>query len=342
MSSKRIFRGGFKKPLSILLIYLIAFGVLSAIYVSKIHAFLAFTNTVEPQILLVEGWLDENYIKMAADEINNHGYEKVFTTGGNLPDAFRLHTNGGLIYQLNDILHENIKKAITTVSLACYGTPAYKVYPQVNLWADTILLATFIVEAEPKTYSFQLPVSISEVEKIIVEFTNDAFDGWKDRNLFVLNLSIDGEDFGVRRKGVYYDRGKLDGKECAQIDASNYADQARKLLIKYGIEESWIVAIPAEAHHSNRTLSHAVAVKNRIRTINIPIHSINIFTKGTHARRSFMTYRRVLGDDVRFGVISIPSNTYNPERWWRSRVGKMSVVYESLACIYYWAVLFFV
>ncbi|MCF8370189.1 MAG: hypothetical protein K9H64_01115 [Bacteroidales bacterium] len=342
MFTKRIFLAAFKIPLLILFIYLIGFGVLSALYVSKIHDFLAITKTVEPQVLLVEGWLDENYIKMAADEINKHGYEKVITTGGNLPEAFRLHTNGGLIYHLNDILHENVKKAITTISLTCYGTPAYNIYPQVKLWADTLLLATFFVEREPKNYSFQLPVTISEVERIIIEFTNDAFDGWKDRNLFVLNLLVDGEGIGVRHKGVYYDRGKLDGKECEQIDASNYADQARKLLIIYGIEESRIVAIPAEAHNSNRTLSHALAVKKQIGRINLPIHSINIFTKGTHARRSYMAYRRVLGDDIHFGVISKPSNTYDPERWWRSRVGTMSVVYESLAYIYYWAVLFFV
>jgi hypothetical protein len=212
----------------------------------------------------------------------------------------------------------------------------------VDLWADTLLLATFYVEKEPRSYSFQLPVSISEVEQIIIEFTNDAHDGWKDRNLFVMNLLVDGEEIRVRQKGVYYDRGLLDGNECTSVEARSYAEQAMKLLIKYGVEESRIVAMASETQNNNRTLSHVQAVKNQIGNVGFPVRFINILTKGTHARRSLMTYQRVFGDDIHFGVISLPSNSYNPEQWWRWRLGAMEVIYESLACLYYWVILFFV
>lgn len=324
-------------------LYLIAFVLLIALYVSRAHSFLAVTNRVQPQVLLVEGWLEENYFEAIAKEIKTQGYEKVITTGGSLPNEFRMHTNGGLIYQLNEIGGEASKNC-TTITLTCRGTEAYGIYPQVNVWADSVLVANFFAVKEFQDYMFHVPDPISTVSRISIEFTNDDCEGLKDRNLYVKNLLVDGVGLGVRRNGVYYDRGIINGQDCESIDALSYADQAKKLLIIYGIDESWIISIPSEtvATDRNRTLSHALSVRKWKESTSYPLRFVTIFTNGTHARRSLMIYRRVLGNDVKVGVISIPSYNYDPSNWWKSNLGVQSVIYETIALVYYWAIMFFV
>jgi hypothetical protein len=324
-------------------LYFAAIVLLVALYASRAHSFLSVTIKTKPQVLLVEGWLEENYYEEIAKELSTGQYEKVITTGGSLPNEFRMHTNGGLIYRLNEIgvqTYGNCK----TVSLTCYGTEAYGVYPEVNVWADSICIGNFYTRKETAIYTFQIPDSIKNVEKIIVEFTNDACEGWKDRNLYILNLSADGVDLGVRRVGVYFDRGLIDGVDCHSVFAHSYADQALRLLVENGVYKSRIISISSESPNnaSNRTLSHALSVKKWKETTKFPLRSINIYTKGTHARRSLMTYRKVFGDDVNIGVIAMPSYNYDPSRWWMSSMGIQSVFYETFALIYYWVVLFFV
>jgi len=63
---------------------------------------------------------------------------------------------------------------------------------------------------------------------------------------------------------------------------------------------------------------------------------------GTHACRSQMIYQDVLGEKIQIGVISIPSMSYNSEKWWLSWAGIRSVGYESFATVYYWLILQFV
>ena len=63
---------------------------------------------------------------------------------------------------------------------------------------------------------------------------------------------------------------------------------------------------------------------------------LNLMTRGLHARRSWMVYRKVFGPGVRVGVISCPPHNYLPAKWWQSSAGLKGVIGETIATGYEW------
>lgn len=54
-----------------------------------IHPFLAVTDRVETNTMVVEGWLDQTDMAQAADEFKRGHYQRIFTTGGPVHGAVR-------------------------------------------------------------------------------------------------------------------------------------------------------------------------------------------------------------------------------------------------------------
>jgi hypothetical protein len=48
---------------------------------------------------------------------------------------------------------------------------------------------------------------------------------------------------------------------------------------------------------------------------------VNIVTLGPHARQSLLAYSRMVGPDIPVGVISVPKDDYDPDRWWAYAAG---------------------
>src|SRR5947199_1590926 len=54
----------------------------SALVLTGVYPFLAITQRVNANILVVEGWIDEYAIRAAVNEFRSGDYSRVFTTGG--------------------------------------------------------------------------------------------------------------------------------------------------------------------------------------------------------------------------------------------------------------------
>lgn len=52
------------------------------VVILNIYQFLAVTDRVNTNILVVEGWIQRHAIRAGADEFNSGSYERIFTTGG--------------------------------------------------------------------------------------------------------------------------------------------------------------------------------------------------------------------------------------------------------------------
>jgi len=73
----------------------------------NIHPFLAVTNRVNTNVLVVEGWIQRYAIRAGAGEFKNGSYERIFTTGG--PE----NGNGGCVndyYTSASVAAESLKK----------------------------------------------------------------------------------------------------------------------------------------------------------------------------------------------------------------------------------------
>ncbi len=67
------------------------------------------------------------------------------------------------------------------------------------------------------------------------------------------------------------------------------------------------------------------------RRIVIDATSLNLMTMSDHSRRSRLLFRKALGRDYHVGIISIESQDYDPNRWWKSSEGVRTVVGEIIA-----------
>ena len=63
---------------------IVAFGLLlvGVLVLKEVYPFLAITQRVNANILVVEGWIDEYAIRAAVNEFRSGDYSRVFTTGG--------------------------------------------------------------------------------------------------------------------------------------------------------------------------------------------------------------------------------------------------------------------
>lgn len=62
--------------------FLVAGCLGTTLFAVSIHPFLAVTDRVDSEVLIVEGWIHEYAIRAAVDEFNTHGYRQVIATGG--------------------------------------------------------------------------------------------------------------------------------------------------------------------------------------------------------------------------------------------------------------------
>jgi hypothetical protein len=137
----------------------------------------------------------------------------------------------------------------------------------------------------------------------------------------------DGEVKRIFTTGVPLDRGTF------LTEYRNYAELCAASLAKMGIEPQRLCPVPASAAKTDRTRTMARALKAVLDGENIPAAEkrINLYTLGTHGRRSWRIFKEVLGSDWQVGVISVPSEDYDASRWYRQSGGAKTVLDELVA-----------
>jgi hypothetical protein len=108
-----------------------------------------------------------------------------------------------------------------------------------------------------------------------------------------------------------------------------YAEQCKYKLLRMGIDERVIIAVPTTKNHRSRTFSYAQSTVEWIRQNRATTKAINIFTLGTHARKSYVLYKKATGKEINVGVISAPPVDYNPLYWYLSNIG-IGFVFKNL------------
>lgn len=117
------------------------------------------------------------------------------------------------------------------------------------------------------------------------------------------------------------------------IDKNSYAAIAKELLSIYGVPAQQVVALPSKQVRKDRTRMTAQTVSQWLAK-NPEIQAITLISEDTHARRSFMIFRKYIPQHFDLGVISLSSLEYEAEQWWTSSEGVRAVLYEGIACLY--------
>ncbi|MCB2218910.1 MAG: YdcF family protein [Bacteroidetes bacterium] len=125
-----------------------------------------------------------------------------------------------------------------------------------------------------------------------------------------------------RMKGAHLDQYENDGEFSAAT------------LQGLGFDRSKIIVIALDEDiQRDRTYASAVALHDWM------IHNnwkdnFNLATLGTHARRSQLLFEKAFDHQNQIGIISIPNQSYQAKKWWKSSQGFREVTKELIAWIY--------
>ena len=113
-----------------------------------------------------------------------------------------------------------------------------------------------------------------------------------------------------------------------------YAERGAAVLIKLGLSTNEVSAVPSPRVRQDRTYTCAKTLRQWLAANNIAVTNIHLVSVGPHSRRSRLLFQKAFGKDIRVGTMAIPSQEYDPARWWRSSAGFRGVTSEQIAYIY--------
>lgn len=331
MKKKILFRLAFIFILIILIGYILfkpASNYLSA-YLSK-------SNHVNANILIVEGWLPGYALKMANNEFKNNGYDCIITTGLKSPiNYYGLFSNGYLIfYQKNKLPRVN-GYGLHSIEVDAFSELGGNNRAHFNLFINDSLTSDFYAEKKENKYITNWKGDLNKIDSIMVQFDNDDWGDFGDRNLFVKNIIIDHKIIIPDLSKYEYVFLKVGEEQSTLNNFNSNAELARNSLISMGIDSSRIIATSGDRVIINRTLTSALAFRDWLKTTNIKVKGINIISLGAHTRRTWMIYNKILHRRFEIGIISLPDYEFN-----HSRVYKLiKTIREILGIIYYWFIL---
>ncbi len=319
----------------ILIILLAGYFMLKPVF-KYLDRFLAESQPVNANLLVIEGWLPDYAIDEALKEIRKHPYQHIITTGLKYSERyFNLSENGYLIFYTKSRKPFNTESKPHIFEIQAEGSLSGKYSAHFNFYVNDSLIASYVANKRKEKFFAKWTGSLSSVDSFMVQFTNDYKDEKHDINLFVKDITIDKKIVLPYMYNSEFDISKLDGRRRMRNNYSSLAERARNRLLAKGIDSSLVIAIPGKHAFVNRTLKSALAFRHWLDTTNCEIKGINVLSLGTHARRTWIIYRKILHEKYDIGIISVPDYNFNHSR--ATRLFK--TIREILGIIYYWFVL---
>ena len=324
-----------KKGLISIILFLLLLSIISLPVIYSISGRLSKTTRVKANILLVEGWIPHYAINMAYTEFINNTYDRVITTGIRISGYFQVSMNGYMIFYTRDILKEidNIEDHI--IEIDAYSEMDGIDCAHFNVFVNDSLVADFFADKKKRQYQIPWKGRLSNIDSVMIQFDNDMFYDYGDRNLYVKEIVFDHKTYIPYQYNSEYDAGDLDGKRRFINNFNSYAELGRNKLLLTGLDSSLILAITGKKVRFNRTLTSALAFRDWLKISNIEVNGINIVTSGVHAKRTLMTYNKILEKNYEIGIISLPN--YKEQNSRKYKV--LKTLRETFDLIYYWFIL---
>lgn len=318
------------KLLTALLIFLILIIVLARPLTIRIAEYLSKTEKADANLLVIEGWLPFDDLKAAADEFLSGEYEYILTTGLKATTRYyNVNTDGYLIFYIGSALTEPVTEVAVKASSELEGENS----AHFNLWVNDTIIRDFTADKKRRVYSS--PWNGDAVDSVMIEFDNDRMGRFGDRNLFVKEVILNGKTSIPFLNNSVYDISALDNRNRIINNMNSNSELTAKRLLSMGIDSSKVIAVPGNNVRVNRTLTSALALRDWLKTSGISVKGINIVSNGTHSRRTWLTFKRVLDNSVNVGVIALP-DTRNTGV---DGVGYVKTLRETIAYIYYMLIL---
>lgn len=298
--------------------------------------YLSKSGKVKANILIVEGWLPDYALEMAYNEFRKSGYDYIITTGLQTPISYYgLFSNGFLIFYSKNRFSAINDYGPHSIEVDAYSELGGENRAHFNLFINDSLTADFYVEKKEKKYKTNWKGSLNNIDSIMVQFDNDSWGDFGDRNLYIKDINIDHKitipNLNKSESVVL----KVGSERSIINNFNSNAELSKYRLMSMGIDSSQIKATPGKRVIINRTLTSALSFRDWLKTSKLDIKGINIISLGAHTRRTWMIYNKILHKKYEVGIISLPDYDFNQSGSYRL----LKTVREALGIIYYWFIL---
>lgn len=114
----------------------------------------------------------------------------------------------------------------------------------------------------------------------------------------------------------------------------NFAELSAATLLAMGFDPQKLIVLPAPQVQRDRTFTSALALKQWLTAPEQNVTAVNVYSLGTHARRSRLLFRLALEPEIQVGILAAAPNDYDSARWWKFSSGTRVVVSETIAYVY--------
>jgi hypothetical protein len=302
------------------------------IYLFQAYDFLNFTRKNKAEILVVEGWLPDAVLNKAREEFLQNRYSMVITTGFPYREGVLIGSDGRVEFPVDQKI-DPPADSLYTIGLWIRGTKSMGHFPHIIMYADSTRLGAFFTSRKKKEYSFTLKLE-KPPEFIRVDFDNDAFTKYTDRNLFYYAATVNGHTFPANSQSVGYYR-RENGKYILHNRLSHgTATSASSFLVKAGIPDSLVIAVETRHKIKSKTYTSALDVRTWLEKNKPGRHALTIFTEATHAHRSYLSFQKAFGITADLGMITFVDRNMNRSNWWKSLRGWRTILYETTGILY--------
>jgi hypothetical protein len=114
----------------------------------------------------------------------------------------------------------------------------------------------------------------------------------------------------------------------------NYALDAGRLMIRLGLPADRLIGAPAQETLGQRTFVSALAAHRALEARGLHPTAVNVFTIGSHARRSRLIFAKAFSPHTRVGVISWTPKDFSAGPWWKSSDRAEDMIKETVGYAY--------
>lgn len=292
-----------KNKTLIILILLFILFVIGWFYTGEpLHKFLSIYNpSSKADILIAEGWLDNNELEFVAQYFKKNDYQYLITTGYPLNQDLLMYKNGTYYLKIHQ---PSINNHGSELKVHLKGSLPYKHASVFKIFVNEKLIALDSVGKQPGTFYYNL-LNKDTIETVSIKFINDAIVEGKDRNLLISSVSLNDQYYPALNTNATYTIQTMDDSTVFNL-AGTEALLARNLLFRKGIPEKYLIAISGRKQGISKTLSTA---KNTIEAIDsiqkTNEYSINIVSVPPHTRRTYTAYCKYHPKDS-IGIVAVP------------------------------------
>jgi hypothetical protein len=291
--------------IAVLLISCLSFLVIMAVFFSsRVDEWLWVNQPVEAEVLIIEGWTPADLVDEVASEFNRKEYKKLITTGGPLDDAYNMAYDGMIRFDLQaaGVTWEPGDKV--TISLWAFGEPADGINARYTIVHGEDTIARDYTSTVMEEYRHHFKLEGDPAGEIFVIYDNDHITRDEDRNLHVWKIETGGVTIPVRSDYTRLIRRVGSGILDRPLSQKTLAEEKAFQLTMAGIDHDRIIAVEVPPVERLRTFTDAVMVSEWFRNTGYIPRGVNLFSQGTHARRSRLLYSYALPGEVEVGIIA--------------------------------------